>query len=68
MVTVVSGDSVCESSACSPNPCQFGSTCDLDNSRAGGYECICVDGYTGTNCEENEDECVDGVFRILLLY
>jgi hypothetical protein len=37
---------------CSPDPCLNGGSCeDLVN----GYECTCVTGYNGTNCENSID-------------
>ena len=33
---------------CISDPCQFGGTC-VDN--GGVYTCVCVAGFTGTNCE-----------------
>ena len=35
---------------CNPNPCYYGSTCVL-TSNDRGYNCNCVPGYTGNNCE-----------------
>lgn len=36
------------------NPCKNGGTCtDLD----GDYECSCVNGFMGKNCEEDFDDC-----------
>ena len=36
------------------NRCQNGGTClDIDV----GYECQCLDGFTGIHCEVNIDEC-----------
>ncbi|XP_033116445.1 protein crumbs-like isoform X2 [Anneissia japonica] len=40
---------------CNPvSPCKNGGTCLDINS---GYTCVCVIGFTGINCEEEEDEC-----------
>lgn len=33
---------------CLSNPCHFGANC---SDRINGYECSCLAGYTGTNCE-----------------
>jgi hypothetical protein len=39
---------------CSSNPCHNGGVCkDL----LGSYECECLSGFTGDNCEINIDEC-----------
>ena len=36
---------------CDSNPCENGGTCeDIVN----GYQCQCVDGYTGTHCQISE--------------
>ncbi|XP_037042682.1 protein eyes shut [Bradysia coprophila] len=40
--------------ACLSNPCVFGVCMDDLNST---YSCYCIDGYTGTNCQTNWDEC-----------
>ena len=34
--------------------CQNGGTC---KNSVGSYMCICVNGWTGKNCEENIDDC-----------
>lgn len=39
--------------ACLPNPCANGQCINV----AGGYECRCAPGYTGTNCDVEIDEC-----------
>jgi hypothetical protein len=39
---------------CDPSPCQNGGSCTND---AAGYTCACPAGYTGTNCENEIDEC-----------
>lgn len=33
---------------CASNPCQNGGTC---NDAVNSYTCLCVPGYTGSNCE-----------------
>ncbi len=38
---------------CDSSPCQHGGTCDESPSGA-GYECLCVDGYIGNDCEISE--------------
>ena len=43
---------------CSSDPCENGATCmDL----IGMYDCSCVDGFTGAQCE-------DGKFRFIILF
>ena len=37
-----------------PNVCKNGGTC---TNAFGGYSCICVNGWTGKNCETNFDDC-----------
>lgn len=37
-----------------PNACQNGGTCHNAN---GGYNCVCVNGWTGEDCSENIDDC-----------
>ena len=45
----------CESNGCTPpNPCQHSGTCQASS---GGYTCTCASGWTGTNCEQDIDEC-----------
>jgi Notch-like protein len=39
------------------NPCQNHGTCQ---NTEGAYECICVNGFIGRNCETNKDDCVEG--------
>lgn len=36
--------------------CQNGATCTNSH---GSYACICVNGWTGDDCSENIDDCVD---------
>ena len=59
MVTGVDGVNVCEESVCLPNPCQNGGTCRLNDNATGGYVCTCRDGYTGQDCSQDVDECLD---------
>lgn len=40
---------------CASNPCNNDATCV---EVAEGYKCVCQPGFTGTNCEVEEDECV----------
>jgi hypothetical protein len=46
---------------CDPDPCQNGATCtetsDGITPTTGVYHCECAAGFTGTNCEEDIDEC-----------
>lgn len=37
-----------------PNACQNGGTC---HNTHGGYNCVCVNGWTGEDCSENIDDC-----------
>lgn len=37
-----------------PNACQNGGTCHNSH---GGYNCVCVNGWTGEDCSENIDDC-----------
>ena len=36
--------------------CENGATC---LNVLGGYKCVCAPGYTGTNCENDFNECLD---------
>ncbi len=47
----------CTLDNCGAAPCQHGGTCTAD---ADGYTCACPDGWTGTNCEVDVDECAAG--------
>lgn len=40
--------------ACLSNPCMYGICIDDVNST---YDCFCIDGYTGIQCQTNWDEC-----------
>lgn len=37
-----------------PSPCRNGGTCQNNE---GSYQCICVNGWTGKDCEINIDDC-----------
>lgn len=37
-------------------PCKHGGTCT--NTGQGSYTCTCAEGYSGTNCEEEIDDCI----------
>ena len=39
---------------CTSNPCQNGAECAFEHPN---YACICIEGYTGVNCETDIDEC-----------
>ncbi|EDO34703.1 predicted protein, partial [Nematostella vectensis] len=39
---------------CDSNPCNNGAQC---NNMVDGYRCMCKSGFTGKNCEVEEDEC-----------
>lgn len=39
-----------------PNSCQNGGTC---LNTQGGYNCVCVNGWSGDDCSKNIDDCVD---------
>ncbi|XP_063224864.1 protein crumbs isoform X2 [Bacillus rossius redtenbacheri] len=41
---------------CENNPCLHNGTCRT-SALSGSYECSCVPGFTGANCETNIDEC-----------
>ena len=47
----------CYHSSCSPNPCQNGANCDLQD---GSYHCVCAPGYRGVNCTLDINECSSG--------
>ena len=44
-----------EINECNSNPCQNGATC---NDHFNTYNCTCVPGYTGTNCETGAYLCL----------
>ena len=60
MITDILAENLCEINSCSPNPCNNGGRCQLDDNVEGGYSCTCANGYTGVNCIEDVDECLDG--------
>lgn len=43
---------VTEINPCDESPCKNGGHCE--HTGPGQYECQCPEGYTGTNCEEEE--------------
>lgn len=59
-MTNLQGENICEQTACLPNPCQNGGVCSLSDTEGRGYECACKRGYTGSNCNEDRDECIEG--------
>ncbi|XP_071813585.1 uncharacterized protein [Apostichopus japonicus] len=55
---VVFTGTLCESlieDSCSSDPCRNGGNCVVGDDSS--YECQCVNGWTGTNCAEDLDEC-----------
>ena len=60
LVTSILADNLCEINSCSPNPCGNGGSCQLDKNVRGGYICACPDGYTGVDCMDDINECLDG--------
>ena len=44
-----------ERAACFNNPCKSGGTCNIDSD--GAEVCLCKDGFTGTFCEIDINEC-----------
>lgn len=62
LVTGILADNLCEINSCSPNPCENGGSCELDNTVHGGYRCNCADGYTGVDCMDDIDECLQGEY------
>ena len=45
------------STPCSSNPCRHGGVCIGDLMEPQSYKCLCVDGYTGTDCCYPLDAC-----------
>lgn len=58
-MTGVQGDNICEETPCLPNPCKNRGVCSISDTQ-GGYVCTCKNGYSGENCNEDQDECADG--------
>ena len=46
---------ITERAACFNNPCKSGGTCNIDSD--GAEVCLCKDGFTGTFCEIDINEC-----------
>lgn len=57
-VTDQSGDDLCDDGACNSSPCLNGASCSTTSTA--GYECACLPGYEGVNCELDVDECNQG--------
>ncbi len=55
MSTSVTGDSICPPDPCHPNPCMNGGWCNIAGNTS--YTCVCLVGYTGSNCSEDINEC-----------
>lgn len=48
----------CElTSACSNNPCQNGAVCENPQNAVDAAVCHCLEGYEGTVCQIDKDEC-----------
>lgn len=47
--------------ACISNPCHKGALCDT-NPLNGQYICTCPQGYKGSDCTEDVDECAMGEY------
>lgn len=54
-------------SACNSNPCLYGGTCIQNPAYLNGYQCQCLVGFIGTNCEQrqminlcNSNSCYNG--------
>ena len=60
------GENVCSPSACSPNPCLNEGMCSESNTTSDGYTCTCLDGWSGTICESDIDECATGELVVIM--
>ncbi|XP_028404212.1 fibropellin-1-like [Dendronephthya gigantea] len=49
-----------EARLCHPNPCKNGATCK--ENPQGGYDCLCIGGYSGSKCEE-KNPCIPSPCR-----
>ena len=45
--------------ACASNPCNAAAICDTSIVN-GSYTCRCPAGFSGTDCNEDIDECLEG--------
>ena len=52
----------CEDTPCSPNPCENGGSCSIEEGVAGGYQCTCRSGFIGKSCQMDENECDQGAY------
>lgn len=60
LYTNMTGNKLCPSDPCHPNPCLNNAQCEVTgNSTSTGYKCICLTGYTGPTCAEDENECTN---------
>lgn len=41
---------------CDPNPCKNNAKC---NDYVNSYSCTCKPGFSGTNCETNDEDCTE---------
>lgn len=57
----IEGMTSCE--VCADDPCQNEGVC-LETQTENGYTCVCVDGYTGKNCQVEGFQCSLGVCGI----
>jgi len=48
--------------ACSKKPCQNNATCQAGFTDR-DYQCLCIPGFTGHDCENDIDECTDGTHK-----
>ena len=49
------------SAACSPTPARTAATC---SNLIGSYVCVCVNGWSGTDCSENIDDCASAACSV----
>ena len=58
MSTNVTGDSLCPLDSCHPNPCMNLGSCSVAGTGS-DYTCTCLVGYTGVDCSEDINECLE---------